>query len=244
MKVIKLLLSIIFLVASIFLSGCGTEINVSSAGTLGPILKKPIDKSQRILVISALQDIKIDIISENIFSYRKLGSKVISKKFLNEELSMAMVSALKEHNFKYIQIKNLNSANDINTGDIELLTTKAKEFLSSQIANTHSDLILLLTQSNNQPLLYDIKCELGKKNQYEQARFEQHLDLYKLYLIDAHTLQILSWTTGSPNFDLPNERLCKPIKNYDANDLKELNVIVGELFHRAIDIDLIRTLRI
>ncbi len=244
MKVIRLLSSIIFLVASIFLSGCGTEINLSSAGTLGPILKKPIDKSQRILVISALQDIKVDVISENIFSYRKFGSKVIAKNFLNEELSRAMVSTLKEHNFKYIQIRNLTTANDINTGDIELSTTKAKEFLSSQLANTHSDFILLLTQSHKQSLVYDIKCELGKKNQYDQARFEQHLDLYKLYLIDAHTLQVLSWTTGSPNFDLPNVRLCKPLKSYGANDLKELNITVGELFRRAIKIDLIRTLRI
>jgi hypothetical protein len=138
----------------------------------------------------------------------------------------------------------------LNTTDIQWLhgqpeswlSREAQQFLSQVVNHRNVDTIILLTQSGSQPLAFDVKCELSKRDFYQHASIEPHLYLYKIYVIDAHTLKILTWITGSANGHLQDTSLCKPTSQYRAQDFNELRSILMRKLDRSVAKDLTRTL--
>ena len=291
-----------------FLSGCAspktTAMILSTAGTFGPKLTKPLPQDQHILVLSVLRDVRIDIIGENIFIYNELGTMSLPASAINTLLSKTMATTLKDNGYMYLDSMVINNSNVLNTTDIQwmhgqpesALSPEAQRFLS-QVINHRTgvpaegnspyamgdrkgenrdsspsfraigsadaqdinrkpwtlysagmadhrnvDTIILLTQSGNQPLAFDVKCELSKQDFYQHASIEPHLYLYKIYVIDAHTLKILTWITGSANGHLQDTRLCKPTSQYRTQDFNELRSILMRKLESSVAKDLNRTL--
>jgi len=239
-------------VVSILLCGClagcnSTKPIISSAGTIGPGLSTAIPQNH-FLVISTLQDVKVDVISENIFIYHILGSATITAQNLNAQLVKTMRATLNRLNYLYVDYAALNNPNPLNTANIQpftdhsALTPEARQYLSDLIKNHPVDIIVLMTQNGPHSLVYDVKCELSKNNIYYQASIQPHLYLYKIYVINAHTLKIITWITGSANGDLPDTHLCKPMSQYSPQDLNDVNYFVIEQLNKAVADDLSKTL--
>lgn len=237
MKFLARLFIIIILLCG--LSGCSTETPaVYSAGTAGPKLEKPLSQNPHILALAVLSDIKIDVISENIFTYRKLGTTTVEGALVNAQLSKTMAATLKNMNYPRVDSASINSSNVLNTTDVQAtateLTPAAQQFLAQQLHGRGIDTVVLITQDGNQPLAFDLKCELSKNSTYNQASIEPHLYLYKIYIIDAHTLKILTWITSNASGNLHNTHLCKPPTYFSAENFNELNEIVTSGLNTAV----------
>jgi hypothetical protein len=240
MKLLNLLLGIMI---TGMISGCATDTKViSSAGTIGPVLQHKLPQNQRILVLSALRDTQVNIISENIFLYQELGIITIPAPVMNLKLAQAMVSKLKRIGYTHVDAQVINDSNALNTADINNISPEAAKALSEYLRNKNVDSIILLTQNSGQPLIYDLKCELAKNNAYRHASIQPHLYLYKIYVINAHDLKILTWITGSANGNVPNTGLCKPQTAYSAEDISELHSILLDQLRRTVSEDLSKTL--
>jgi hypothetical protein len=182
------------------------------------------------LVLSVLRDVKVNIIRENIFIYQELGTIITPAGLINGKLSQTLKVKLEKMNYSTVESAVINTNNVLNTTDIQALSNhafidlspEAKQFLAQQIKDNSTDTIVLITQNGDQPLAFDLKCEVGKDNHYYQASIEPHLYLYKIYLINAHTLKILTWITGSPNGNLPDTHLCKPVAQLSEQDINEI----------------------
>lgn len=170
---------------------------LSTAGTFGPKLTKPLSQDQHILILSVLRDIRIDIVGENIFIYHELGTTSLPAEEVNALLSKTMVVTLKGNGYSHLESTVISNSNVLNTTDIQSLhgqpenwlSREAQQFLSQVVNHRNVDTIILLTQSGSQPLAFDVKCELSKRDFYQHASIEPHLYLYKIYVIDAHTLK-------------------------------------------------------
>ncbi|GEM_PF-5777831 len=235
----------------IFIGGCAHHAQViSSAGTIGPGLKNPLPKNQAILVLAVLRDVKTDIVSENIFTYEKLGSVSIPAEQINHQLSQTVKTTLKKFAYYQVNTQMINTLNVLNSTDIQTLeyhsqfnlTSDAQAFLRKELINKNVDTLILITQSDDQALGLDLKCELSKNNIYYQASLQAHLDLYKIYFIDARTLKIITWLTGSANEYLQDTHLCKPLSQFSAQDTNELKYLVMNGLNKALAADLAKTL--
>lgn len=244
---IRIILWVLVLLLSGLLNGCRSGMPpLSSAGTIGPRLSQAIPKNQQILVLAVLRDIKVDVVSENIFSYQILGAQTIAAALVNSQLLKTMNSTLKSLDYYHLNSVTLNNPNVLNTGDIQALanpsypalTSEAQQFLANFIKDCHIDTIVLLTQDGDRPLAFDLKCELSKNNFYYQASIQPHLYLYKIYVIDAHDFKIITWITGSANGDLPDVHLCKPLSQFTSRDLNDLNYNVINSLKTAVNNDL------
>ncbi len=236
------------------LSGCAapktTTTVLSTAGTFGPKLTKPLSQDQHILVLSVLRDIRIDIIGENIFIYNELGTTSLPAEAVNILLSRTMAATLRDNGYGHLESAVINNSNVLNTTDIQWshdqfesrLSEEARQFLSQVVNHRNVNTIILLTQSGSQPLAFDVKCEISKRDLYRQASIEPHLYLYKIYVIDAHTLKILTWITGSAHGHLQDTSLCKPISQYQTQDFNELRSILAHKLESSVAKDLTRTL--
>lgn len=248
---IRITLWMLILLLSSLLNGCHSGAPpLSSAGTIGPGLSQAIPQNQRILVLAALRDIKVDIVSENIFTYQILGTKTIAATAVNSQLLSTMNATLKNLDYYRLRSATLNDPNVLNTTDIQAitnhsytaLTPEAQQFLADFIKDRHVDTIVLLTQDGDRPLAFDLKCELSKNNFYYHASIQPHLYLYKIYVIDAHTLKIITWITGSATGNLPDVHLCKPVAQFTRRDLNDLNYTVMNRLNSAVADDLSKTL--
>lgn len=264
MQAIIIFFSVIIAFLSFSLTGCnGNSIATSSAGTIGSTLTNPLNKNQPIMVISDLNDAKVHIVSENIFGVKELNSVLAPNTFLNSILAKVMVSELKVMGYKNVQFRSFNNQNVLNTENIHSLSSQisgssrngvvhipskgslsaeAQQFLSQELKDTPVDTIILLTQSGNQNLEFDIKCELAKDGRYSQSRLENHLYFYKIYVIDAHSMQILGWITGAPSQKLEDTRLCKSRQEFRPADLNYLNSILISSLQKSISGDLTQVL--
>ena len=232
------------------LSGCNpppiSSTAISSAGTIGAKLSKPLPKDQHILVLSVLRDIPVDIIRENIFLYQPLGAVTLPADVINPHLTKTMLSTLERHGYHHLNLLTINTSNVLNSSDIQQLTTRpytnltisAQQFLTQQIKGRHADILIILTQNSEQPLAFDIKCELSQNNIYHQASIEPHLNLYKILIIDTHSWQILTWITGSANRDLQNTNFCKPLTAYTPRELNDLKFTVTRILNKSVAKDL------
>jgi hypothetical protein len=250
-KIITLILCFCF---ACLMNGCAATkpptTVLSSAGTIGPKLIKPLPQDQRILVISALRDIHVDIVSENIFIYNILGSTTLPAALINPIMNHSLINSLQENSYQNLQAAVINTPDPLNTTEIHMLTAlpddslsaPAQQSLKQQINQQNVDIIVLLTQSGSEPLAFDVKCELSKNNLYYYASIEPHLYLYKIYVIDAHSLKILTWITGSANGELQDLHLCRPTSLYRPRDFNNLNSTVIHKLRAAVGKDLLRTL--
>lgn len=263
MKVCTLLFGLLLFL----LSGCShtkAAVQVSSAGTLGPPLEQPLPENARILVLSTLQPVSVNIISENIFSYKNLGGFEIPASHLNPSLSQTMTHVAQNGGYRVAASVPLNTRNPLNTANIQYassqlsgsvdrtathipprgsLTPEAKRFLFQQIKQHPADFIVLLTQTGPQPLALDLRCELSKMNTYSRASIGPDLYLYKIYLIDARRMQPLAWTTGAFNSDLPHTHWCKSPEQLKADQRKDLNNMIIKGLNKAVNEDLSQVLR-
>lgn len=233
------------------LTGCESNKHVlSSAGTIGPVINQTIPLDQHFLTLAVLRDTNVDIVSENIFIYRKLGSTQIPAALINGQLNKTMATTLHGIGYHHVRSNAINTPNVLNTTDIQLLTNhsvteitpEARQFLAEQIKDRNIDIIILITQNGHDPLAFDLKCELSKNNFYYHASIQPHLDLYKIYVINAHTMRILTWITGSANGDLSDTSLCKPINKYSPQDFNTVNNIVISGLNKSVSTDLFNTL--
>ncbi len=231
------------------MTACSTDgVNNYAAGISGPRMKAPLNHQQTILVLSTLNNVDIQVISENIFNYHKLGDTQLLSSSINTELSNLIAEQLIKSDFESVRPAAINGSNALNKQDIQAsattLTPSAKRFLKWHMGGNRADILILITQNGGHTLNFDLKCELGQAGSYNQAIIEPHLYLYKIYVIDTHHFSILTWVTGSANSNLQNTFLCKSPKEYSKENFQELHEIVVNGLSQAVVSDILRVLSI